>query len=158
MALQVCSLALYPLFCLKLGKKGATPNIPHSERSDSFEKHSYPSQKQVRGMGEEDRHWQIPEVEAAPGLTWRAISLETTFIWAQSSLYVILSTRTPISLSYELLVSGDRLCFTSVFCVGQIALDSVTCSRVIFWTTGRWQLKNEPLKTFRSESPLCLAY
>lgn len=29
---------------------------------------------------------------------------------------------------------------------------------VILWTTGRWQLKNEPLKTRCSEAAQCLAY
>lgn len=66
---------------------------------------------------------------AAPSLTSQDISPEKTFIWAQSSSYVILLTRTPICLSYELLVSSDRQRFTSALHVGQIALDHATCSR-----------------------------
>lgn len=91
------------------------------------------------GCSEEGQRRHIPEVESlhqpSPDKIFlpRAHSFEP-----QSSLYVILLTRTPISMSYELLFPGDRRCFTSVFLCGPDSCGQCDLfSGVIFWTSGR---------------------
>lgn len=110
-------------------KNGATPDIFHRERSGFSKSIPAPHNGSFWGMGgclRRNNTDTFLRWRAAPSLTWQDISPETTFIWAQSSLYVTSLTRTQISLSYELLFPRDRPCSASVFCEGQIAVHNVT--------------------------------
>lgn len=142
-----------------LNEKWGDTRHPSPWKERLFEKHSFPPHNGrvgggwVGGCSEEGQRRHIPEVESlhqpSPDKIFlpRAHSFEP-----QSSLYVILLTRTPISMSYELLFPGDRRCFTSVFLCGPDSCGQCDLfSGVIFWTSGRWQAEKRASKNTRRQ-------
>lgn len=149
------SLCKSPPFSLKW-KMGRHPTSFTVKGATFWKAFLPPSQWQggwVGGCSEEGQRRHIPEVESlhqpSPDKIFlpRAHSFEP-----QSSLYVILLTRTPISMSYELLFPGDRRCFTSVFLCGPDSCGQCDLfSGVIFWTSGRWQAEKRASKNTRKQ-------
>lgn len=114
-----------------------------------LETHSFPSQwRGLVGVGEEEQRWHIPKekgcIKPPPDniFLWRAHSFEPNlliyvwFYWQGHQYLWVMSRCSPETES-------------ALLCVRCGPDSSGHCDlfRVILWPTGRWQLKNEPLKT-----------
>lgn len=142
---------------LALDENGATPAIRHCEL---FEKHSFPqlTMAELWGMGEETQHWDIPEVESCtmPHLT-RYSSGEYIHLSPIFFMCDFIDKDTNIFELWAVVLQRQAVFYLCVRC-GPDSSGQSDSFRVIFWTTGRWQLKNEPLKTYRLKETLWLAY
>lgn len=134
-------------FRLKM-KNGPTPSISHCEETERglFEPHSFPSQWQGWvGVGEEKLRWHIPEVESCtkPHLT-RYFSGEHIRLSPIFLICEFIDKDTNIFELWAVVLRRQSVLYLCVLC-GPDSGGQCDLFRVILWTTGRWQLKNEPL-------------
>lgn len=143
-------------------KNGATPDIPHRERTErrTFWNTFLPLTMAGLGGGwwggtTLTHSWGRELHQAPPDkiFLWRAHSFEPNlliymwFYWQGHQYLWVMSCCSPETDSAHLCVlCGPDSC-------GQCDL-----FRVILWTTGRWQLKNESLKALCSKAAQRLAY
>lgn len=143
-------------------KNGATPDIPQCERSDFLKSIPSPHNGRVRGggwwMGGEEQRPHIPEVESCtkPHLT-RYFSGEHIHLSPIFFICDFTDKDTNIFELWAVVLWRQTVLYLCVLC-GPDSSGQCDLFGVIFWTSGRWQLKNEPLKTLCSQAALRLAY